>query len=101
GDRCRVRWVVADAGSALGEDGLEHAAVENAEAAADGELPFAARQRLQEAVAVPVRRVGETEARVDVAAAAEAVVDEVVALLRRADVLVAGTEVQHEVVRGA
>src|SRR5258708_36207943 len=73
--------------------------MEDTEAAANGELSVAAGHCAEEAVAVPVRRVGETEARGDVAAAPEAIVDEVVALLRRADVLVAGTKVQNEVIR--
>src|SRR5258708_32439377 len=73
--------------------------MEDTEAAANGELSVTAGHCAEEAVAVPVRRVGETEARVDVAAAPEAIVDQGVALLRRADVLVAGTEVQNEVIR--
>ena len=58
------------------------------------------RSRLaNEAVALPIRRVGESESRVDVAAAAKTVVDQAIALFRRADVLVTCTEIQYEIVR--
>ena len=54
----------------------------DAEAAADGEASVAAGQRVEEMVFLPIRRVGEAEARIDVVAGLVAEVDEVVAFLQ-------------------
>src|SRR5205807_9419593 len=99
GERCRIGRIKANARSSLREDGLKDAAVENTEAAANRKFSVAAGQCAKKAIAIPIRRVGESETRIDVAAAAKAVVDQAIALLRRADVLVAGAEVQNDIVR--
>src|SRR6185436_8504572 len=87
--------------STLREDRLEDPSVEDSEAAPDGELSVASCDRIENAIAAPVRRIRETEAGIGVVARAVAVVDQVVALFRRTDILIARAEVQHEVVHRA
>src|SRR5205814_10499938 len=100
-DARRIRRVVANARAYLREDRLKDAAVIDAEAAANRRASVAAGHRSQKSVAVPIRLVCESETRIDVMRIAVKIIDRIVALLRRADVLIARAEVQDEVVANA
>ena len=96
-----VRGVVSNARSDLGEDGLEDTAVECAIASADRKFSALAGERSPEPIAVPVRRIGKAQARIDVVAVLEAVVDQMIFLPRNPDPLVARAEVERQVVANA
>src|SRR5262249_56666712 len=100
-DARRIRRVVADARATLRKDRLKDTSMRDAETTSDGEVTRAAGDSSEQMVLFPVRRVRESQTRIDVIARPVPVVDEVIAFLRRTDVLIARTDVQNEVVRRA
>src|SRR5262249_18077567 len=80
---------------------LKDTSMRDAETTSNGEVTRAAGDSSEQMVLFPVRRVRESQTRIEVIARPIPVVDEVITFLRRADVLIARTDVQNEVVRRA
>src|SRR5262249_40967601 len=92
-----IRRLRTDAELVLREDRLEEAAMINTVAAADGEMSRITGEPAQQP-AIGRGRPGKTEARLDVVlVVAEAVLEAVLDLLGRADVLVAHAQIEREV----